>query len=63
MWSRRSHTLATLTQITPIKVKFKWNKIKQDDFEENKRILACDTLLGYTYGNEEFDINTIDSKL
>ena len=30
-----------LTKITSVKVKFKWTKIKQDDFEEIKRIFSA----------------------
>ena len=33
MWSRRSHTLAPLTNIHSSKVKLKWNRIKQDLFD------------------------------
>ena len=58
MWSRISHTLATLIKITPNKVKFKWNKTEQYDFEEIKQIVARDTLLAYPYFNKEFRINT-----
>ena len=58
MWERRSHTLALLTYITRIKVKFKWTKIEQYDFNKIKQILACDTLLAYPYFNEELKINT-----
>ena len=39
-------------------MKFKWTRIKQDYFEANKRIVARDTLLAYTYFNEEFKIHT-----
>ena len=52
MWSRRSHKLASLTNITSRKVKFKWTKTKQDDFEEIKHILARDNLLAYPNFNE-----------
>ena len=44
MWERRSHNLALLTNITSSKVKFKWTKTKQDNFNEIKWILARDTL-------------------
>ena len=47
MWSRRSHMLAPLTNIHSSKVKFKWNRIKQDLFDEIKRIVVRDTLLDY----------------
>ena len=35
----------------------KWSKIKQDTFDEIKRIVARDTLLAYPYFNEEFKIH------
>ena len=62
MWEIHSHTLAPLTEITPNKMKFKWTKIKQDAFEEVKRIVACDTLLTGPDFNEEFKMNTNASK-
>ena len=40
MWPRRSHTLAPLTRLIYIKSKFKWTKVKQDDFDKIKRIMA-----------------------
>ena len=57
-WSRRSHTLAPLTRLASIKRKLKWTEVKQDGFEEIKRILACNTLLTYPYFNETFKIYT-----
>ena len=33
MWSRKSHTLSPLTNITSIGVNFKWAKIEQDAFD------------------------------
>ena len=33
MWSRCSHTLTPLTNITFSKLKFKWTKIEQDAFK------------------------------
>ena len=52
MWARRSNMLATSTNIMSSKVKFKWTKIKQDTFEEIKRIVAHNTLLEYPDFNE-----------
>ena len=63
MWARCSHTLAPLTNITSIKVKFKWNKIEQDYFDEIQQIVACDTLSAYPDFNEEFKIHTDARKL
>ena len=51
MWERNSHTLASLTKITPIKVKFKWTKIEQDVFYKIKLIVSRHTLLTYSYSN------------
>ena len=58
MWARRSYDLAALTHITSSNVKFKWTKIKQDGFEEIKRIVARNNLLSYLYFNEGFKIHT-----
>ena len=54
MWEINSHILAPLTKITSTKLKFKWTKIEQYNFDEIKRIVARDTLLTYPYFNEEF---------
>ena len=45
--SRHSHMLAPLTKIMHSKVKFKWNKIKQEAFKEIKRIVARNVLSSY----------------
>ena len=34
MWARFSHMLAPVTKITSNNVKFKWTKVKKDDFDE-----------------------------
>ena len=57
MWERSSHTLAPLTNITFIKSKFKLTKIKKDDFDEIKQVVARNTLLAYLYFNKTF-LNT-----
>ena len=36
-WPRRSHMLAPLTILTSIKMKFKWTKVEQNDFEKLSR--------------------------
>ena len=56
MWERLSHIFVLLTKITSNKVKFKWTKIKQDNFNEITRIVASDTLLTYLDFKEEFRI-------
>ena len=61
MWERRSHVLAPLTKIMSTKVKFKWTKIEQYDFDIIKRIVAPDTLLTYPNFNKTFKIHTDDS--
>ena len=58
MWPRRSHTLAPLTKLTYIKRKSRWTQVKQDAFDEIKRIVARDTLLTYLGFNETFKIHT-----
>ena len=58
MWARHSYKLAPLTNITSSKVKFKWTKTEQDDFDEIYSIMAQDNLLTYLDFNEEFKIHT-----
>ena len=58
MWLRRSHKFQPLNRLTHIKRKIKWTQVKQDSFEENKRIGAHDTLLTYPYFIETFKIHT-----
>ena len=52
IWARRLHTLALLTRITSSKVKFNWTKIKQDTFDETKRIVSRGAFLYYPGINE-----------
>ena len=61
MWVICSHMLASLTKTTPSKVKLKWTKIEQDDFEEIKRIVSRSTLSDYPDFIDEFKIHTNDS--
>ena len=61
MWSMCSHTLETLTKITPTKVKFKWTKIEQDAFDEIKWIVGRNNLFPCPDLKEEFEIHTDDS--
>ena len=46
MWPRGSYTLASLTRFSSIKRKYKWTQVKQDAFNEIKKIVDRDTLLG-----------------
>ena len=41
-----------------IKRKSKWAQVKQDAFDEIKRIVACEPLLTYPYFFETFEIYT-----
>ena len=59
----RSHKLAPLNKVTFNKRKFKWTKIKQDAFDEIKRIVARDTLSTYPDFNEIFKIHAYTSTL
>ena len=52
MWPKQSHTLAPLTKLTSIKRHFKCMEVKQDAFEEIKRIMDRGTLLTYPDFNE-----------
>ena len=54
MWPRRSHTLSSVTKLIPNQIKFKRTKIKQDTFDEIRRIVTCNILSTYTDYNEEF---------
>ena len=58
MWPRRSHILAPSNKLTYIKRNFKRAQVKQDDFDEIKRIVTCDTILTYPDFNETFKIHT-----
>ena len=62
MWSRRSHMSAPLTILTSININFKWTEVKQDAFDEIKRMVAHDTLLTYLDFNEASKIHTDASK-
>ena len=57
IWATISHTLAPLTELMSSKVRFNWNKIEQQVFEEIKQIVACNILLSYTDFNRELKIN------
>ena len=45
MWEICSHTLGTLTKLTPSKLKFKWTEVEQKASEEIKRIVTRNILL------------------
>ena len=58
IWASFSHVLVYLTKITHSEVKFKWTKIEQELFDENKQILDHGVLLAYPYFNEGFKSHT-----
>ena len=58
VWTRRWHTLPPLTKIASNKAKFIWTIIKQDSFNEIKRVVALDNLSTYPDFNEELKIHT-----
>ena len=58
MCKRLSHKLLPLTKLKSIKRNFKWTEVEQDVLDENKRIVARDTLLTYPGFNELFKIHT-----
>ena len=47
MWGKRSETLAPLTALTSINVKWKWSDAEQNAFDTMKRIMARETILAY----------------
>ena len=57
-WPWRSHMFAPVTKITSNKRNIKWTKIRQDAFDEIKRIVASNTLSTYPDFNELFRIHT-----
>ena len=54
----QSHMLAPLTKLTSINRRFKRTKVKQDDFDKIKRIVARNNLSTYPDFNEHFKIYT-----
>ena len=50
--------LEHLTNLTPIKVKFKWIYFEQKLFEEIKRVVARKNILSYPNFNKLFEIHT-----
>ncbi len=63
MWIRRSKTLATLTALTSVNVKYKWTEVEQKAFDTMKRVMARETLLAYPGFSKEFHIPTDASKI
>ena len=63
MWDKQSHLLQPLTELTSIKVKFKWKVVEQKSFNEIKREVDRYNLLIYMDFNKLFDIHTDASEL
>ena len=63
MWTRRSHTLTSLTKINSIKINFKKTQVKKKAFVKIKGVVARDTLLTYPDFNETFKIHIDTSAL
>ena len=61
IWSRHSHTLESLTNLTLSNLKFKWKGVKQKFFDGFKRIVILNTLLDYPDFNNQFEIHTNNS--
>ena len=57
LWSRRSHILIPLTNLTG-KVKWEWTKEHQQSFETIKAVIATDALMLYPDHNLPFKIYT-----
>ena len=58
MWIRRSDILAPLTTLTSKNVKWQWQDIHQQAFEDMKEIIASETLLAYPNFLKPFKIYT-----
>ena len=56
MWRRRSHLIATLTQLLGKGKKFNWGKEHQQAFEEIKSAISKETLLAFPDFSKEFHI-------
>ena len=63
MLGKRSETLAPLTALTSVNVKWKWTEVEQNAFDTMKRIMARETILAYPDFNLPFEIHTDASKL
>ena len=63
MWQKRSELLAPLTSLTSKNVKYEWKDEHQRCFEDIKRVIGNEVLLGYPDFNAPFEIRTDASKL
>ena len=62
MWQKRSELLAPLTALTSKNVKYDWKNEHQRCFEDIKRVIGREVLLGYPDFNAPFEIHTDASK-
>jgi hypothetical protein len=58
MWICQSHTLAPLTALSSKTVKWQWTDVKQNAFDEMKKIISRETLLTYPNFHLPFEIHT-----
>ena len=58
MWAHRSDILSPLSELTSVKVPFKWKEHHQQAFENMKKIISRDTVLAFTDFNQPFHIYT-----
>jgi hypothetical protein len=63
MWIRRSESLAPLSAMCSVKVKFKWTENEQKAFDLVKRIVAREVLLSHPDFSLPFHIHTDASKV
>ena len=63
MWQKRSELLAPLTALTPKNIKYDWKDEHQRCFDNIKRVIGREVLLGYPDVNAPFEIHTDASKL
>ena len=55
MWKRQSALLALLIVLTSDNVPWTWDGKHQKAFDNEKKIISCETLLSYPNFNKQFD--------
>ena len=58
MWGKRSEILAPLTDLTSVKVPWKWTDVEQNAFMTMKKIMAREVVLAYPNFDKPFEIHT-----
>ena len=58
MWSKRSHYLAPLSQLTSNTVPFKWTEVESNAFKDIKKMLCRETMLAFPDYSKAFEIHT-----